>query len=210
LEAQIIGLAVMLNDSYRKKLKPRGYGPVHLIPLAQAESEAIDRDIYHAVVEMLRQNTQGHSQVIPLEFMPQLALYLRVTQRFMVHWLDLAKRCANGMREAQDLSQTARSISIINSLEELYRNSGLWDAGLRRWLAECAEQNTDFEEVELVALMLESVMEKLKSLQWSMRDAAKLVSSEWISRCDDLASLLYSLPKDHFEAFDNYSCFEEV
>ena len=104
---------------------------------------------------------------------------------------------------------------IISSLEELYRNSGLWDPELRRWLAEAAtlleqEQNkSESVELEIVALMLEDVLDKLKGLQWSMRDAAKKLGSDWIGRCDDLASLLYTLPKNHFEAISIYDCFEE-
>lgn len=215
LDAQVVGLAVMLDEAYRKKLRPRGYGPSQLIPLIQAESEAVDRDICHAVVEMLRKNAQGLAQVIPIEFMPKLSRYLVVQQRFMVHWLELAKQCAVGMREVQSIAQTERSMLIITGLEELYRNSGLWDSEVRRWLSEAAdclevEHNArESEELEVVALLLETVLDKLKALQWSMRDAAKKVGSDWINRCDDLASLLYSIPKDHFEAFETYSCFAE-
>lgn len=215
LEAQIVGLAVMLDEAYKKKLKPRGYGPSQLVPLVQAESESVDRDIFHAVIEMLRKNTDGKSHVVPMEYMPNLSRYLMILQRFMVHWLDLAKDCAVAMRETQNITQTERSMVIIMSLEELYRNSGLWDPEVRRWLNEAAKSleeafnEREGEELELVALMFEDVLDKLKGLQWSMRDAAKKVGSDWIGRCDDLATLLYALPKNHFEAFTTYDCFDK-
>jgi HD-GYP domain-containing protein (c-di-GMP phosphodiesterase class II) len=213
LDSQIVGLAVMLDEAYKKKLKPRGYGPSQLLPLVQAESESVDRNVFHATVEMLRKNAYGHSQVVPIEFMPNLSRYLMVQQRFLIHWLELAKDCAMAMRETQDIVQTERSMLIISSLEELYRNSGLWDPEIRSWLSATAIKleelydEAEGEELELVALMFEDVLDKMKSLQWSMRDAAKKVGSEWISRCEDLASLLYALPKNHFEAIEVYDCF---
>ena len=76
LEAQIVGLAVMLDEAYKKKLQPRGYGPSQLVPLVQAESESVDRDIFHAAVEMLRKDARGNTQAIPMEFMPNLSRYL--------------------------------------------------------------------------------------------------------------------------------------
>lgn len=213
IDAQIVGLAVMLDEAYKRKLKPRGYGPSQLIPLVQAESESVERDVFYATVEMLRNNTHGNAQAVPIEFMPNLSRYLLVQQRFLVHWLSLAKECAVAMRETQNISQTERSMLIITSLEELYRNSGLWDPEVRRWLSSAAQRlealydQAEGEELEITALMFEDVLDKLKSLQWSMRDAAKKVGSNWIGRCDDLASLLYALPKNHFEAFDVYDCF---
>ena len=57
--------------------------------------------------------------------------------------------------------------------------------------------------------MFESVLQKLKCLQWSMLESAKQIGHEWVARCDDLAILLYGLPNDHFEAFEKYPCFDD-
>ena len=69
-----------------------------------------------------------------------------------------------------------------------------------------SDREEDLSEVEVVALMFESILSKLKSLQWSMRESAKRLGSDWVSRCDELATLLFSLPKDHFEMLEKYPC----
>jgi len=212
IESQVVGLAVMLSDAYFRKLKPRGYGAQYLLPVTQIESEGLDTRVFSAAVEILRQNAHENAQVIPDEFMPPLAKYLVVLQRFLIHWLELAKSCSLGMQETQIMLETERSLLIISNLEELYRNSGLWEEGIRIWLTEVSVSGTaeDYAEVEVVALMFESLLAKLKSLQWSMREGAKRLGSAWINRCDDLAILLSDLPKDHFDAFEKYPCFNDV
>ena len=211
IESQVVGLAVMLNDAYTTKLKPRGYGTHNLLPFAQIEIEGLDRGVYNAAVEVLRKNAHGIAQALPFEFMPPLAKYLAVIQRMFIHWLILAKECAAQMEQEQDILETKRPVLIISGLEELYRNSGLWDGEIRSWLLGVANNGLaeDMTEVEVIALMFESVLSKLKRLQWSMREAAKQLGSGWIVRCDELATLIYNLPKDHFEALEKYKCFEE-
>ena len=62
-------------------------------------------------------------------------------------------------------------------------------------------------QVELLALLFESILQKFKRLQWSMHVSAKRAGPEWMSRCDELAVLLYSMPSDHFDAFEKFDCF---
>jgi len=211
IESQIVGLAVMLNEAYSNTLKPRGYCSGHLLPVIQVESEGINIDVYNAAVEMLRKGAVATSLVIPIEFMPPLAKYLIVLQRFLVHWLMLAKACSSEMQKIKSIEDTERSTTMIASLEQLYQNSGIWEPDIRTWLSEVAikGQENEFIEVETIALMFESVMQKLKCLQWSMRESAKRIGHEWVARCDDLANLLYGLPNDHFEAFEKYPCFDD-
>jgi len=209
-ESQVVGLAVLLNDAYSRSLKPKGFDRSHLIPVIEAQSESFNIDVYHAAVEMLRQGAHKTSQVIPYEFMPSLANYLVVLQRTLIHWFDLAKSCSKDMSDVQNTEGEDSSLMQISSLEQLYRNSGVWEEGIRTWLFEIADGMGPEEctEVELVALMFDSILQKLKSLQWSMRDKAKNLGDEWVTRCDELAVLLYSLPSDHFEAFEKFECFE--
>jgi len=209
-ESQVVGLAVLLHEAYSRNLKPRGFDRSHLIPVIEVQSESFNIDVYHAAVEMLRQGAHKTSQVIPYEFMPSLANYLVVLQRTLIHWFDLAKSCSKEMNEAQSTDGEDRSFLLISSLEQLYRNSGVWEDGIRTWLSEIADcmKPEECTEVELVALMLESVLQKLKCLQWSLREKAKSLGDEWVERCDELAVILYSLPSDHFEAFEKFDCFE--
>lgn len=210
IESQVVGLAVILHKAYSRKLKPRGFNSSYLIPVIEVQSESFNIDVYHAAVEMLRQGAHKTSQVLPDEFMPSLANYLAVLQRTLIHWFELAKSCSIDMYEAQNIKGDDRSLLLISSLEQLYKNSGIWEEGIRTWLSEVAGSMKPEEctEVELVALMFESILQKLKCLQWSMRDSAKRLGGEWVARCDELAVLLYSLPSDHLEAFEKNDCFE--
>jgi len=210
LESQVVGLAVLLHEALSRNLKPRGFNSSHLIPIIEIQSESYNIDVYHAAVEMLRQGAHKTSQVIPNEFMSSLAHYLVVLQRTLIHWFELAKSCSQDMYEAQNTKGEDRSLLLISSLEQLYNNSGVWEEGIRTWLSEIANSMKPEEctEVELVALMFESLLQKLKCLQWSMRDKAKDLGNEWVTRCDELGVLLFSLPSDHFEAFDKFDCFD--
>jgi len=210
IESQVVGLAVLLHDAYSRNLKPRGFNSSYLIPIVEVQSESFNTDVYHAAVEMLRQGAHKTAQVIPYEFMPSLADYLIVLQRILNHWFELAKTCSNDMYEVQNSKNEDRSLSLISSLEQLYNNSGIMEEGIRCWLSDISvSMNTsECTEVELLALMLESVLKKLKCLQWSMKDSAKRLGDKWVKRCDELAVLLYSLPSDHFEAFERFDCFE--
>jgi len=210
LESQVVGLAVLLHEALSRNLKPRGFNSSHLIPIIEIQSESYNIDVYHAAVEMLRHGAHKTSQVIPNEFMPSLALYLVVLQRILIHWFELAKSCSQDMNEVQNTKDEDRSLLLISSLEQLYKNSGVWEKGIRTWLSEIANSMKPEEctEVELVALMFESILQKLKCLQWSMRDKAKGLGDEWVTRCDELGVLLYSLPSDHFEAFEKFDCFD--
>ena len=210
IESQVVGLAVLLNDAFSRNLKPRGFDSSYLIPVIEVQSESFNTDVYHAAVEMLRQGAHKTAQVIPYEFMPSLADYLIVLQRILNHWFELAKTCSNDMYEVQNSKNEDRSLSLISSLEQLYNNSGIMEEGIRCWLSDISvSMNTsECTEVELLALMFESVLKKLKCLQWSMKDSAKRLGDKWVKRCDELAVLLYSLPSDHFEAFERFDCFE--
>jgi|GEM_PF-6443759 len=210
IESQVVGLAVLLHDAYSRNLKPRGFNSSYLIPIVEVQSESFNTDVYHAAVEMLRQGAHKTAQVIPYEFMPSLADYLIVLQRILNHWFELAKTCSNDMYEVQNSKNEDRSLSLISSLEQLYNNSGIMEEGIRCWLSDISvSMNTsECTEVELLALMFESVLKKLKCLQWSMKDSAKRLGDKWVKRCDELAVLLYSLPSDHFEAFERFDCFE--
>lgn len=209
-ESQVVGLAVLLNRAYTRHLKPRGYNCRYLIPIVEIESESFNSDVYHAAVEMLRQGAHRTSQVIPFEFMPSLAKYLIVQQRTMIHWFELAKTFSKEMHEAQSSKGKEYSPFMILSLESLFRNSGIWEDGIRNWLDEisdCMDQ-VESTEVELMAIMFESVLQKLKCLLWSLREEAKSLGGEWQTRCDQLAVLLYGLPNDHFQAFERFKCFD--
>ena len=209
IESQVVGLAVMLNDAYSRKLKPRGFDCSHLIPVIEVQSESFDIDVYHAAVEMLREGAHKTSQVIPAEFMSPLANYLVVLQRTLIHWFDLAKVFSNNMDEVLNLKGGEPALSQISSLEQLFRNSGVWQKGIRTWLLEIAPSMNPDEctQVELLALLFESILQKFKRLQWSMHVSAKRAGPEWMSRCDELAVLLYSMPSDHFDAFEKFDCF---
>jgi hypothetical protein len=206
IECQVVGLAVMLSEAYAQKLKPRGYQHRHLLPLVQIESEGVEDGVYGAVIDMLRQNAHSNAVTIPSEFISPLAGYLIVLQRTLIHWLGLAKQLSIGMQETLSTPDIERPLIIISSLEELYRNSGLWEEHLRLWLADVESSGTaeDYSEVEVVALMFESILSKLKRLQWSLREAAKHLGGEWLIRSDDLAFLIHNLPNDIFEAFEKY------
>jgi len=210
IESQVVGLAVLLNDAFSRNLKPRGFDSSYLIPVIEVQSESFNMDVYNAAVEILRQGAHKTSQVIPYEFMPSLANYLVVLQRTLIHWFELAKSCSKDMHEVQNTEGEDRSLLLISSLEKLYNNSGILEEGFRIWLSDVAGSMKPEEctEVELVALTFESILQKLKCLQWSMRESAKRLGDEWVTRCDELAVLLYSLPSDHFEAFDKYDCFD--
>jgi hypothetical protein len=209
-ESQVVGLAVLLHESYSRNLSPKGYDCSYLIPVIEVQSESYNIDVYHAAVEMLRQGAHKTSQVIPFEFMPSLANYLIVLQRTLIHWFDLAKNCLKGMNSVPNTDIDVRSLRQVSGLEQLYNNSGIWEDGIRAWLFDIASsmRPEDCKEVELVAVMFDSIIQKLKLLQWSLRDKAKSLGDEWVERSDELAVLLYSLPSDHFDAFEKFDCFE--
>jgi HD-GYP domain-containing protein (c-di-GMP phosphodiesterase class II) len=212
LESQIVGLAVFLHEAFTRKLKPRGFDCAHLIPVIEAQSESFSLDIYHAAVEMLREGAHKTSQVIPSEFMSPLANYLVVFQRTLIHWFELAKTFSFDIDEAQTpaLKGEGNNLLQISSLEQLFRNSGVWEIGIRSWLTEIAPNMNSEEctQVELLALLFESILHKLKRLQWSMYESAKKLGPDWLARCDELSVLLYSMPSDHFEAFEKFDCFK--
>ncbi|MFT7186370.1 MAG: hypothetical protein ACI84K_001768 [Pseudohongiellaceae bacterium] len=152
------------------------------------------------------QNTL-ESQVVGLAVLLHKA-YTR--KRIMIYWFELAKRFSIEINETQNTKGEDHSLVLISSLEQLYRNSGILEDSIRHWLDEIAdcmkpEESTD---VELMALMFESVLQKLKCLHWSLRVQAKSLGGEWLIRCDELSVLLYSLPSDHFEAFEKFDCFD--
>jgi HD-GYP domain-containing protein (c-di-GMP phosphodiesterase class II) len=209
-ESQVVGLAVLLHESYSRNLSPKGYDRSYLIPVVEVQSESFNIEVYHAAVEMLRQGAHKTSQVIAYEFMPSLANYLIVLQRTLMHWFELAKSCLMDMNAVSNTAIDGRSLMIVSSLEQLYNNSGIWEQGISTWLSDIAVnmRPEDCKEVELVAVMFNSILEKLKCLQWSLREKAKSLGGKWVSRCDELAVLLYSLPSDHFEALDKFDCFE--
>ena len=209
LESQVVGMAVLLHEAYSKSLKPRGFNRSHLIPLIEIQSESFNIDVYHAAVEMLRQGAHKSAQVIPYEFMPSLANYLVVLQRTLQHWFELAKNFSREMNGALKDKADERSLLMISCLEQLYNNSGIWENGLGQWLSDMAVNMTvnEREEIETIALMFEAVIQKLKCLQRSMHVTALSLGGEWVERSNELSVLLYSLPKDHFEAFDKFDCF---
>jgi len=206
IENQVVALAVMLKEVYRKKLKPKGYGLRHLLSVMQTDEQVFQADAYQGMLRVLKQISVSNRSVLPEEFMLPLASYLPVLQRTLIHWFDLAQDCARQIRAVGHSEATDRPVKIIEGLNELLRNSGLWDKEMRTWMAEVEKDNdTDhLPEIETVALMYDSVQEKLKRLQWALKEADLRVGGKWGGRCEGLECLLYDLPNDHFDALQKY------
>jgi hypothetical protein len=112
---------------------------------------------------------------LPDEFIPLFIRYIPVLQKSLVHWLGLAKQCARGIALAEETHEAIRSEKIIADLESVFRNSGLWEQELIYWLDDVAySKNTgEYREVEIVAIIFDLVLEKLKRLLWWLFDASK-------------------------------------
>ncbi len=211
VESQILGMANILHEAYAKYIKPRGYDIRHLLPMIQVEADGFDPLVYGAAVSLLKEHAHGNIRVLPSEFISPLAKYLIVLQRFLEHWLALARQCAIAMRETKSNPKTERAIKVVSCLEDLFRNSGLWDITMRDWLHYIAEQGSFSEraEVEVISLMYEAVMDRFQGLNWALSDAANDLNPEWASRCDDISSLLGNLPENHMEVFERYDGVSE-
>jgi len=206
IESQVVGVGVLLHETYSKKLKPRGYGTRHLLPLLQIEGEGIDSNVFASTLEVLRQGALGNAQLIPNEFMPNLSTYLLKIQVVLRSWLESAKYYVNEMEGIHSSLATRRAISIIESLEELNRNSGLWEDNIVNWLESVVsnERKEDYADVETVALMFESIHSKFKCLQWSIHQAALTIDDNWVTKSGELADILNTLPGDYFDEFESY------
>lgn len=211
IESQVVALAVMLKEVYRKQLKPKGYGLAHLSSVMQTDEQGFQSEAYNAMLRMLRQISSAKHNVLPIEFIPSLAAYLSVLQRTLIHWFDLAQQCADQIRAVGQSEATDRPIKITTGLRELFRNSGLWDKEMNAWMreVESSAATDDLYEIETVALMYDAIQGKLKRLQWALNEADLRVGGKWKERCEGLAHLLYSLPSDHFDALQKYGCLDD-
>lgn len=207
-ESQIVGVAVMLNEAYILHLLPKGYGPQLLYNILQMEGSGVGLPIYNAAAQLLMQNPHATRRFLPDEFMPPLIRYLAVLQKSLVHWLGLAKQCAQGILSVSETHEALRSESIIAGLESTLRNSGLWEPELIAWLDTVARSASasEYREVEIIAIMFDLTLEKLKRLLWSLFDASQTVGSQWQDRCLELQELIQNIPDNHHLALENYEC----
>jgi hypothetical protein len=208
IESQVVGVAAMLNEAYINHILPKGYGSQMLYTVLQMEGEGLDLNIYNGAAQLLMHNTHTTRRFLPDEFIPPLIRYIPVLQKSLVHWFGLAKQCARGIALAEDTHEAIRSEKIIAGLESTLRNSGIWEQELIYWLDDVANsQNTsEYREVEIVAIMFDLVLEKLKRLLWSLFDASKKTDSQWQKRCVELHGLIHNIPENHFLALENYEC----
>jgi len=206
IEGQVVGVGVMLHEIYSKKLKPRGYGTRHLLPLLQMEAEGLDQNIFNSALEILRQGALGKNQIMPTEFMPNLSKYLLSFQSSLITWVVLAKEFCSEIYNVKPTLEAQRSLAIISGLEELNRNSGIWEQNIQAWLKDSIlnGRQEDYADIELVGLMLEAVHSKLKCLQWTMHESAIQIDHEWARKCANLESILNKLPIDYFTDFETY------
>ena len=100
------------------------------------------------------------------------------------------------------------SENIIAGLENTFHNSGIWVPELISWLDEVAhsDSTSEYREVEIVAIMFDLVLEKLKRLLWSLFDASKKIDGHWQNRCVELHQLIRMIPDNHYLALENYEC----
>jgi hypothetical protein len=154
-------------------------------------------------------NTHTTRRFLPDEFIPPLIRYIAVLQKSLVHWLGLAKQCAQSITIAGGTQESARSEEIVSGLESILRNSGIWQPELITWLNDVAssEDTAEYREVEIVAIMFDLVLVKLKRLLWSLFDASKKSDSRWQDRCVELHELIRTIPENHVLALENYECF---
>lgn len=208
IESQIVGVAALLNEAYIYHLLPKGYGPQMLYNVLQMEGAGYDLSIYNGAAQLLMHNTHTTRRFLPDEFIPPLTRYLPVLQKSLVHWLELAKKCAQGIAAAEKTLEAHRSEKIIAGLESTFRNSGLWEPELISWLGKVSEtkSSSDYREVEIIAIMFDLVLVKLKRLLWSLFDASKNIDSQWQNRCTELHELIRNIPDNHYLALDNYEC----
>jgi len=208
IETQTLALAVFLNEAMEKRLQPRGYDVPHLLPWVQTEYQSFDPEIYRAIVQVLKKNDQSLYGALPHQVLPDLARYLRILQYTMKHWLGLAADLVKDMQEANGSSHETlqRPAIILSGLESLCFNAGLWDEHIQTWLASIDIQSThqEMNEVEMVALMFESMLVKFKRLNWAIHECSKTLGREWAVRSERLGMLLYRLPEDHFSALEYY------
>ena len=208
IESQIVGVAAMLNEAYINHLLPKGYGPQMLYTVLQMEGEGVDLNIYNGAAQLIMHNTHTTRRFLPDEFIPPLIRYIPVLQKSLIHWLGLAKQCAQGIALVEETHEALRSEKIVAGLESTLLNSGLWEQELIYWLDDVAntENTSEYREVEIVAIMFDLVMEKLKRLLWSLFDASKKAGSQWPKRCTELHELIHNLPDNHYLALENYDC----
>ncbi len=208
IESQIVGVAAMLNEAYIHHLLPKGYGPQLLYNVLQMEGAGVDLNIYNGAAQLLMLNPHTTRRFLPNEFIPPLIRYIPVLQKSLIHWLGLAKQCAQGIALVEETSEALRSERIVAGLESTFRNSGLWEPELIAWLNEVenAENTADYREVEIVAIMFDLVLEKLKRLLWSLFDASKKIDQQWLTRCKELHELIHNIPDNHYLALENYDC----
>ncbi len=208
IESQIVGVAAMLNEAYMHHLLPKGYGPQLLYNVLQIEGSGLNLPIYNGAAQLLMQNPHTTRRFLPDEFIPPLIRYIPVLQKSLIHWLELAKQCAKGIKAAANTDEAVRSENIIAGLESTFHNSGIWVPELISWLDEVAhsDNTSEYREVEIVAIMFDLVLEKLKRLLWSLFDASKKIDGHWQNRCAELHQLIRMIPDNHYLALENYEC----
>ena len=206
IESQVVGIGVMLHEIYSKKLKPRGYGTRQLLPLLQMEAEGLDQTIFNSALEILRQGALGNAQVMPAEFMPNLSKYLLSFRSQLINWFMLAKEFCAEINNIKPTLESQRSLAIISGLEELNRNSGIWENNIQAWLKDTILNGSqdDYTDIEIVGLMLEAAHSKLQCLQWTMHESAIKIDQEWARKCNNLEAMLNKLPDDYFTDFESY------
>tara|TARA_R110001592_G_scaffold114997_2_gene315201 strand:+ start:2770 stop:4113 length:1344 start_codon:yes stop_codon:yes gene_type:complete len=206
IESQVVGVAAMLNEAYIHHLLPKGYGPQMLYTVLQMEGAGVDLGIYNGAAQLLMHNSHTTRRFLPDEFIPPLIRYIQVLQKSLVHWLGLAKQCAKDITLVEETHEAIRSEKIVAGLESTFRNSGLWEQGLISWLNDVAnsENTTEYREVEIIAIMFDLALEKLKRLLWSLFDASKKIGNQYLKRCTELHELLRNIPDNHYLALENY------
>lgn len=208
IESQIVGVAAMLNEAYINHLLPKGFNQQMLYTVLQMEGASLDIHTYNGAAQLLMHNTHTTRRFLPDEFIPPLIRYIAVLQKSLVHWLGLAKQCAQSITIAGGTQESARSEEIVSGLESILRNSGIWQPELITWLNDLAssEDAAEYREVEIVAIMFDLVLVKLKRLLWSLFDASKKSGNQWQDRCIELHELLRTIPENHILALENYEC----